>query len=253
MLPYERQSRLFELFQSGEVISAEDIVQQFNVSIATARRDLKHLEDQQQIKKVYGGAVLIKEEDQDAPLKERMCKHQAEKDAIGRACAEMVQDGDFIILDCGTTALYAARYMKYKKNLTVVTNSVLVLNELTNSNVSVVILGGQLRKEELSLVGPSAVAGLDGFQAVKCFISASGLSLSYGVSDFVQDEIEVKKKSITRSSQVIVLADSFKFNYTAPRYLCALEDVHTFVTDASLDPDTEAAFRAAGCNLILAK
>lgn len=252
MLPYERQSKLLELFQSGGVVSPEDIMQRFGVSIATARRDLKCLEDQHYIKKVYGGAVLV-DPSEDAPLKERMTLHQEQKDAIGRACAEMVSNGDFIILDCGTTPPYIAKHLKEKRNLTVLTNSILVINELINTDVSLIILGGQLRKGELSIVGSSVLNMLEKYQVAKCFISASGVNIAYGVSDFVQDEIEVKKKAIKRSRQAIIVADSSKFNFAAPRHLCAFEEADVIITDSLLPPDTVSEFRAAGCNLMLAK
>lgn len=252
MLPYERQARLLELFRSGQVISPEDIMQKFGVSIATARRDLKRLEEQDFVKKVYGGAVLNNQVE-DAPLKERITLHQTQKEAIGRAAAELVSDGDFIILDCGTTNRCVAAALKCKRNLTVITNSLLAVNELLNSDVSLIILGGQLRKEEQSLVGPSVLNMLENYQAAKCFISASGLSLSYGASDFLSDEIEVKKKSIQRSCQVFLTADSSKFNYNAPRHLCALDDVDTIITDADLPVEVAQEFRQAGCDLILAK
>lgn len=252
MLPYDRQSQLLKLFQSGKVVSPEDVMRHFGVSIATARRDLNRLEEQHYVRKVYGGAVLI-DRSEDAPLKERMTLHQERKASIGRTCADMVSDGDFIILDCGTTPRYIAMYLKEKRDLTVLTNSILVVNELINTDASLIVLGGQLRKGELSLVGPSVLSTLEGYQAAKCFISASGLSTAYGVSDFLQDEIEVKKASIKRSRQVIIVADSSKFNSTSPRHLCALEDADMIVTDSLLPPDTAAEFRAAGCNLILAK
>lgn len=252
MLPYERQKHILELFQSGTIVSPEAVMKKFDVSIATARRDLKVLEELHQIKKVYGGAVLLGEEPQDAPLKDRMISHQDKKDAIGRACAAMIEDGDFVILDCGTTTRYVAMHMKNKKDVTVITNSVLVVNELINTDVSVIILGGQLRKGELSIVGPSAVSALEEYQVTKCFISASGLSLSFGMSDFLQDEIEVKKKSISRAAQVFILADSSKFNHTAPRFLCGLNTADAIITDAGLAPELVAEFQAAGCNLILA-
>ena len=156
MLPYERQARLLELFQSGRVVSPEDIMQEFGVSIATARRDLKRLETQKQIKKVYGGAILL-HQTEDAPLRERMILHQKQKAAIGRAAANLVNDGEFVILDSGTTNRHVAAALKSKHDLTVVTNSFLVSDELVNSDVSLIVLGGQLRKDELSLVGTSTV------------------------------------------------------------------------------------------------
>lgn len=252
MLPYERQARLLELFQIGRVVSPEDIMQEFGVSIATARRDLKRLETQKQIKKVYGGAILL-HQTEDAPLRERMILHQKQKAAIGRAAANLVNDGEFVILDSGTTNRHVAAALKSKHDLTVVTNSFLVSDELVNSDVSLIVLGGQLRKDELSLVGTSTVDMLDNYQAAKCFISVGGLSLSYGVSDFLADEIAVKKKCIQRSCKVYLIADSSKFDYVAPCHLCELTAPDAIITDADLPAEKVKAFQSAGCRLIIAE
>ncbi|WP_325213787.1 DeoR/GlpR family DNA-binding transcription regulator [Oscillibacter sp.] len=252
MLPYERQALLLERFQSGHVMSAEDIMNHFGVSIATARRDLKRLEDQHHVKKVYGGAVLI-DQNEDAPLRDRMILHSEQKAAIGRAAADLVNDGDFILLDSGTTNRQVAIALKKKRGLTVVTNSLLAADELINSDVSLIVLGGQLRKEELSLVGPSVVDMLDNYQASKCFISVSGLSLSYGMSDFLADEVAVKKKFLQRSCQIYLTADSSKFDYVAPRHVCGLTDADAIITDGDLPQETADKYRAAGCRLILAE
>lgn len=252
MLPYERQSQVMELFQHKTLVSPEDIMKRFGVSIATARRDLSHLEEKQLVKKVYGGAVLTSNAGEDIPMKERMSLHQERKSAIGRYCAELVRDGDFIFLDYGTTPLYVARHLKKRKNVTVITNSVLVINELIDTDASIIVLGGQLRKEELSLAGISTVSALDEYQLAWSFLSVGGLSTDYGITDYHPDEIEVKKKAISRSRQTAFLADSSKFDNVSPRYICALDAVDLVVSDWSLAPDTAAAFRAAGCKLILA-
>lgn len=252
MLPYERQSQVMELFQHKSLVSPEDIIKRFGVSIATARRDLNQLEEKQLIKKVYGGAVLVSTPSEDIPMKERMRLHQDRKSAIGRYCADLVKDGDFIFLDYGTTPLYIAKHIKNKPNVTVITNSVLVINELIDTDISTIVLGGQLRKEELSLFGVSTIAELDSYQFTWSFLSVGALNTAFGITDYYQDEIEAKKKAMSRSQKTAFLADSSKFGNTAPRHICALDAMDLVVSDWTLSDETAAAFRNAGCPLVLA-
>lgn len=248
MLRYERQKQLLDMFTVGEVLHPEDIVNKFGVSLATARRDLKLLEELPYIQKVYGGAVKLEIDPDDTPLLERQHLNVKEKDAIGRWCANLVQDNDLIMLDNGTTPLYIARYLK-ERDITVLTNSLLIVNELASARPEVILLGGTLRKKELSITGYPTLNELKSYNIGKYFMSVSGLSPDTGVSDYHIDEIEVKKNAIACSRDVYLISDSSKFGFVAPRHLCRLDDVSMIITDNGLADAAFEEYKNAGATI----
>lgn len=233
------------MFSAGEVLHPEEVAKRFGVSMATARRDLKLLGELPNIRKVYGGAVKLENEPDDASLHERQHLHTKEKDAIGAYCAGLVRDGDLIMLDNGTTALSVAKNLR-DRNITVVTNSLLVLNELASYRPEVVALGGNLRKEELSITGHTVLRELKSYNISKYFMSVSGLSPETDVSDFHHDEIEVKKVAMSCSREVYIIADHSKFGFIAPRNICALSEVKQIITDTGLSEDEVGKYAEAG-------
>ena len=117
MLPQERYNKLIEYLQKHEIIKIDQLMKLFDISIETARRDLNHLEKQGIIKKIYGGATLIKQEPKEPATSERLSKNLAEKKLIGKKCAEFINDGDSILIEVGTTTLQAAEADVYKRQV----------------------------------------------------------------------------------------------------------------------------------------
>src|SRR5512136_1755361 len=150
----ERQQRLLRTIEQQRRITVNQIVAQFEVSLATARRDLETLADQGKVQRVHGGAIAVRLAPPEPPVLQRTSEQSSEKVRIGQAAVDLIADGETIFLSSGTTVLEVARRLRGKRNLTVITNSLLVVNELADApELSLICLGGMLRRSEMSLIG----------------------------------------------------------------------------------------------------
>ena len=148
----ERQQKILEFVNRQQRISVVDICTMFSISEATARRDLEVLTEQNHLQRVHGGAISLKQAPPELPILQREVEQAEIKDRIGQAAANLVLDGETVFLGSGTTVMAAARILKERKGLTIISNSLPVLNLLSNSpEISVVALGGMFRSSELSL------------------------------------------------------------------------------------------------------
>jgi DeoR/GlpR family transcriptional regulator of sugar metabolism len=234
MLSEERRNKILEIINRDKIIKIKDITTKFHVSVATARGDLDVLQEQLYIKRVYGGATLVTPSGTEPLFITREMENRAEKIAIGKAAAEIVVEGDTIMLDIGTTTLEVARNLKKFNNITVITSSLTIMTELANSNVTVYSLGGKIRPHELSLSGSIALNSLEQFFIQKAFIGAAGVTFNEGISDFNYEETQVRLMAIKRAKQAILVADSSKFGNNAFAITCPLDFFHTIITDVNL-------------------
>lgn len=234
MLSQERRNKILEIIHRDKIIKINQITQEFDISIGTARRDLDILQEQQYIKRIYGGAAIVTPPGTEPLFYTREMKNRAEKIAIGKAASELVEEGDTIILDIGTTTLEVAKNLKRIDNITVITSSLTIMNELANSNVTVYSLGGKIRPHELSMSGSITISSLEQFCVQKAFIGAAGVTFNEGISDFIYEEAQVRLMAIKRAKQSILVADSTKFGINAFAITCPLEYFHTIVSDINL-------------------
>ena len=251
MLSEERRNKILEIINQKKIIKIKDITSEFDVSIATARRDLDVLQEQLYVKRIYGGAELMMPSGNEPSLfLTREMENRAEKIAIGKAAAAMVVEGDTIMLDIGTTTLEVARNLKKLNNITVITSSLTIMNELANSNVTVYSLGGKIRPHELSLSGSIAINSLEQFFIQKAFIGAAGVTFAEGISDFNYEEAQVRFMAIKRAKQAILVADSTKFGNNAFAITCPLDYFHTIITDINLPQSFVDGIQDRKINLI---
>jgi DeoR/GlpR family transcriptional regulator of sugar metabolism len=234
MLSEERRNKILEIINHDKTIKIEDITSRFNISIATARRDLDILQEQLYVKRIYGGAALVTPSGTEPLFFTREMENKAEKLAIAEAAAKMVVEGDTIYLDIGTTTLEVARNLKKIDNITVITSSLTIMSELANSNVTVYSLGGKIRPHELSLSGSIALNSLEQIYVQKAFIGAAGVTFNEGISDFNYEETQVRLKAIKRAKEAILVVDSAKFGNHAFAITCPLEYFQTIITDINL-------------------
>lgn len=252
MISRERQQKILDMMQKKKVIKITDITSAFGVSTETARRDLHILESQNLCKKIYGGAALVSSIASEPSYSTREVMHSTEKTAIGRKAAELVLEGKTIILDVGTTIIELARSIKDKNNVIVLTNSLTIVNELANSDVSLHIMGGKLNPSFLSMSGSLTLSALKQFYVDIAFIGAGGITLEDGVSDYNIEEAQVRKFSIERAKKTVLLADSSKFGSNAFAMVCPLEDVDVIVTDWKIDKKVLERLREQKIEVLIA-
>ncbi len=252
MLPQERYRLLMQYLQEHEIIKIDEMAELFDISIETARRDLNYLEKEGSIKKIYGGATLVRKEEKEPATAERLTKNLAEKTAIGKKCAEFIHDGDSVLLEVGTTLLQVAKALKDKRNLTVITNSIHVVNELLETDFDIYMIGGKVRRGEGSVSGAVSIYELENFHIGKAVISAGGITLEQGISDYNIEEALVRRKVVEQAKEVILTADSSKFGHNVLAQICPISAIDLVITGEALNPEILSRFQDANVNLVLA-
>lgn len=231
----------------------KELTDDLAISIDTLRRDIQQLLKQGKVKKIYGGIEYVEPLDLERTMDERKFSMLPEKQAIAKLCADYIDDGDCIYIDSGTTTYQIAKYIKQKKQLTVITNSIPVVLELFHSNVEVIMIGGKVRKEEQSIFSHDYLFNFDSLNIHKAFIGAGGISIQKGVSDYNMEEAITRKKIIALTNQIFVAADHTKFNKDALIGITSLHSVNYIITDDKLPKKYIREFKGMKTELLLAQ
>ena len=232
----ERQKQILSLLARQRRLSVTEIVKQFSISEATARRDLESLTSQGKAQRVHGGVIAVEQAPPELPIFERENEQLDEKIRIGRAAANLVADNETLFLGSGTTVVEVARNLREHKNLTVITNSLPVLNILAGVNgITVISLGGMLRESELSFIGHITEQALIEVHADKVFMGTRGASLEHGFTNDYLQETLTDRAILKSGREVIMVADHTKVNRVSTVLLAPLNSIHTFVTDSGVD------------------
>ncbi|GIV83779.1 MAG: GntR family transcriptional regulator [Candidatus Roseilinea sp.] len=249
----ERQNQILQLLARNQRISVAEVCETFDVSEATARRDLEALAEQGKLQRVHGGAIALREAPPEAPILQREREQAAEKIRIGLAASALVQDGETVFLGSGSTVLEAARALRTKENLTVITNSLPVINTLAGlPNITLICLGGQLRESELSFIGHITEQALTEVRADKVLLGIRAISLEHGLTNDYLPETMTDRAILRIGREVILLADHTKLGRVAPAFVAPLESIHILVTDSAAPPDFLDALRERGIRLVVA-
>lgn len=246
MIPYERRLEILQILETKDVVNIEEFLKRFEgVSESTIRRDLKTLAAEGQISLLHGGGAKLKVDSYEAPVVTKKIKNITEKEKIAKYAAELVQDGDSIYLDSGSTPLEMVKYLK-NKNIMIVTSNALIFSELQGSDLKCYIVGGEVNVDTASILGTTANMALMKSFFDKAFLGASAYSDKAGIS--TPDIREAEKKQIVKenSEETYVLVDSSKEGKNA---LCKIFNLGE-VTIIS-DKETETLIRNG--NYIIAK
>ena len=259
MLAKERQNKILEILYKNKTIKIQEIVREFSVSSETARRDLESIQDLGIAKRIHGGAVLLEDSgwmgeplSNDGKTRWEKQHGRIERDAIGKKAAEFIHEGESICLDVGTTVHEISKHMTHMKNVTVVTNSIAVLTELADSDISLYILGGHFDANERELKGMLSENALQFFYVDKAFIGAGGVTLDGDITDFDLQEATFKKKICEHANKVYLVANSEKFGVNAFSYCCPLSEVDIIITDPMLPKAYADRIQEMGIKLIYA-
>ncbi len=260
MLAKERQNKILEVLYSKKIIKISEIVHMFNVSNETARRDLESVQDLGIAKRVYGGAVLIEDGSGKngesiqlgAPGNWGKQNGRAERDAIGKKAAEFVHEGDSVCLGVGTTVHEISKHIAQMKDLTVITNSIAVLTELADSDITLYILGGLVDVNEQTMKGSIPENSMKMFYVDKAFIGAGGITFDGGITDYDLQEATLKNMICEHASKVYLVAHSDKFGTNAFSFSCPLNCVDVIITDPMLPKAYADRIREMGIELVFA-
>ncbi len=230
----DRRSEILLLIKEKGSASFAEMAQHFGVSEMTVRRALSKLAEAGLVIRTPGGAMAIPSSSLEKSFLERSAKMSTAKDAIGRAAAQLVQDGEIVVLDSGTTTRYLARYLTSKRNVTVITTSLAVVEELAGSaSVELRLTGGIYRRSSHDLTGSAVLEALGGIHADKVFFGAAAVSFHKGVMNY---DAEMPKAFLRSARERILVSDSSKIAKEAVYRLCAIEKCDLIITDKGVRP-----------------
>lgn len=246
----ERQEKILQMLASNVSLKVCDLSNLFNVSETTIRRDLQTMEDKGLLSRTHGGAVRTSQVNYEASFLQKKDEMHDEKTAIGRAAAKIINDGDTIILDSGTTTLEIAKNIT-AVNLTVITNSIDIAEELSHKkDIDIIVTGGSLRTNTRAMVGHITENALKQFRVDKVFIGTNGISPEAGITTPNFIEAQTKRAMINSGSKIIVAADSSKFNVICISLVCEIKDVSCIITTSDAPGNIIAELENAGIQVL---
>lgn len=256
--PQERLLKIMEYLKRKGSMEVEQLSKLFDLSSATIRSDLRELENKGLIIRTHGGAILkdnmneLMQDDSDPVYNSRILQNVASKEAIGKTVAKLINDGDSIMLDDGSTTLQVAKNLPLKKEITVITNGFNICVELSDHpDVSVIATGGTMNKADLSYHGRVAEEVTMKFNASKAILGASGISIKNGITAPNEMKAELKKVMIKNSAELIIVADHSKMSRISPVTVCSLDKISTLVTDRQAPEDLLNMLKDNGVNVIV--
>ena len=250
LLSAERESLICRSLTAG-VRTIAELSNELQVSEATVRRDLETLEKQGVIRRVYGGAELLRKRHTEPLYEEKASLHAPEKSRIAEAAVKFIQEGDTIFLDGGSTVLEMARRLPPLRDLTVVTNSLMAAAELMEKNFHLILVGGAFRSLSRTLVGPLTSKILESLTISKAFLGTIGLEAERGISTTDPNEAYTKELVMKRSDKVFLLADSSKFGVSSFVFSGDPADIDVLVTDSALSQAAQKQLKTKNIEVIL--
>lgn len=253
MIPAERRKRILELIETKNSMTVTELCELFDVSEMTIRRDLRFLDREGLLQRVHGGAILHRGRSYEPTFPSRRNQNARQKEAIGRKAAALVNEGDSLALDVGTTTLEVARALVGVKNLTIITSSLPIANVLANApGIRLILSGGIVREFELSMIGHVAARTFRDFRVDKAFIGIGGLDLQNGLTEYSLEDALVKQVIIDHAEQVIITADSSKLGQTCFAAVAPLSSIEVLITDTAAPPEFVEELQRKDIDVILA-
>jgi DeoR family fructose operon transcriptional repressor len=245
----ERRRRILDVVNSGKAVTVEELSQMLDVSPSTVRRDLRFLESRGLVFRTHGGAMSPIVTNYEPTLAEKENAMVDEKRAIGRYAASLVEEGDTVIIDAGTTTIEIIRHLQVNKAV-IVTNFLRVANELSyKADIEVIFTGGNFRFSTQAMVGPVAENFLEHIKADKAFIGTNGITIE-GFSTPNILEAKTKRAMVQSAEKVFVVSDSSKFGKESFVRFADLDEVDRIITDWHLEEDERHQFEDLGVGVI---
>jgi DeoR family transcriptional regulator of aga operon len=252
MLIEERRRHILSLVQNHGRVLVGELSRTLGISQITIRKDLEYLQSRGLVQRSHGGALRIEANALfDPSLQEKQKQHSQEKQRIAEAAAKLVQEGQCVILDSGTTTTAVAHALKRFSQLTVITNAVNIAAELASTQSEVILIGGTLRRNSFSLVGPLAEDVLNEMHADILFLGVDGFDVETGITTPNFLESRVNRAMVNASRRVVVVCDSTKFNRRSLSRIAPTSAIHTVITDRNIPREAEDALRKQNMEVIL--
>ena len=249
---YERRKDIVEKIQKTKTLKVQDLMKEYNVSIETIREDLEFLQEKGYLQRVYGGAIIREHySTMETEYKQRELLNAREKNSIGKMASSLINDGDSVFIDYGTTTIEAVKNLVGKKNLTLITNSLPVAQELAqlsgnSSGWKIILLGGILQENELTVHGDFCTSNLKKFNVAKALMGVGGIDIKAGLTEYLIEEASLQRLVIEHADTVIALADNSKFGLITLNHICPAEELDILITDWLTPEDVLEEYRSLG-------
>lgn len=251
MLIDERRNHVLNLIQRDGRVLVSELSETLGISRITIRKDLDYLESKGLVQRSHGGALLLHGSALfDPSLREKEQKQLKEKQRIAKAAASLVEDGQCILLDSGTTTTAVARELRHFSHLTIITNAINIATELADTDFEIVLTGGTLRKNSSSLVGPLAEDTLSEMHTDILFLGVDGFDAKAGPMTPNLLEARVNRAMINAATRVVAVCDSTKFTRRSLALIVPPKVIHTVITDDQLNDSDAETLTSAGIELI---
>ncbi|MCR5050985.1 MAG: DeoR/GlpR family DNA-binding transcription regulator [Paludibacteraceae bacterium] len=248
----ERRALIMRLLEQNEEVQVTDLSRDTGISEVTIRKDLTILQNRNLLIRTRGGAMRrpIENQNEDTTIAKKRMFNFREKERIGEEATKLIKDGDFIMLDSGTTTLEVARHLEKFNNLHIITNAMNIATELmAYKRFDVVLLGGNVRVNSHSTVGPLALSVLRNFSRYKLFLGVDSFSIENGVSTPSLEEALLNQIMIQQADQVIAVFDSSKFNKRSFVHIADAEQLDCIITDRAIPPGMTSKLKSAGIDV----
>jgi DeoR family transcriptional regulator of aga operon len=237
LIPAQRRERIQEQLSILKIVSSAELCEMLDVSEATIRRDLEWLENEGVLTRTHGGAILNERIQLEPEYQQRANRHPEEKRLIGAAAADLIEDGDIVFINSGTTTTQLIHHIRSDADITVITNNLSAALEIGDPGFELVLLGGIFQPKSNSVAGNFALRNLGQVYANKSFIGVDGITIKHGYTVPSSAEAEVIRFMLERTrGPVSVLADHSKWGIVSNFEVARIEDVHRVITDQGLEP-----------------
>lgn len=248
----KRRKKITELLNKEGKVKVIELSRLFGISEVTIRNDLSELEEEGLLERIHGGAVSTHKYYYNMSLLDRMKTNEEEKRKIASACASLISNGDTVMINSGTTTLFTVQELKHIKNLTVVTNSLAIVQETGHfNNIQVILLGGNFNPQYQFTYGDDTVNQLKRYKADKLILSADGVSAEEGITTYHHLEAEVNRQMLARVNRTIIVADYSKIGRTSFAYIDSINNADVLVTNQNANQDEINSIKEKGVEIRL--
>ncbi|MBN1147084.1 MAG: DeoR/GlpR transcriptional regulator [Anaerolineales bacterium] len=253
LIPAQRRERILDYLAIHRIARNSDLSQLLDASEATIRRDLEWLETEGLIKRTHGGAVQSQHLDAEAEYRHRAQLFAEEKRYIGQAAASLIEDGDTIFINSGTTSTQIIHYLRDNANITVITNNLIAVLEVGEVDYELILLGGAFQPRSNSVAGRFAIANISQVYANKAFIGVDGLNLRYGCTVPSMAEAELVRLMIERThGKIMIAADHSKWGVVSNYEVAQIDQINKLITDSNLDAAAQVSLRSRNIDILMA-
>lgn len=250
-----RQCKIVDTLNRNGMVNVQELSEAFGVTCATIRRDLTQLEKKGGLIRAPGGAIKIEQVNGNSHiLLQNENRYLNGKIAVAKKAAELIGEGDTIVIDSGAIAYQLAKELQYFKSITVISNAINVAMLCADyPGVNMVMPGGILKKDSISLVGVLADQSLKNYYCDKLFLEVDGFDIDFGISALNQEDAHLKQAMINISKEIIVITDSGKFHKRAFAFVAPAKRITAVVTDKNIVPENKARLEKLGIRVIVAE